>query len=728
MLTTTEPLKSALGGGGADDTSLAVPTDDTLRSGQRRVLDQVLTLKRSKSKQHGKNGTVSARTLSPTSPVSEFGSFKLSFAKANGTMSTVGSRASAGYSKSMKVQKSQTMSSKSSIGRHFSSAGAWEKQMSSSNWPSSPSELKPSRSDPSLAPSFSAVPNTAAVVKTNGQSYQSSFQSQKSMRTQVKRQSTYSVSNTNQMSVSKTGFVCPPSVQSQTDGKMGTIKISSKPEQSSVVNSTTSMLDLTLKEAVEYLSHSDENYQRCGATFIQHATFKEEHTKQEVLQLGGIPTLVSLLRSSNPAVGQAAAGALRNLVFKHPPNKQQVQQCGGIGKALQLLKETDSTETQKQITGLLWNLSSADELKAELIATALPALTENVLVPFTCWSDSTATNNIHPDVFYNATGCLRNLSCGKQKERQAMRECPGLIDSLMSYVQSCVAEETPDEKSVENCVCILHNLTYQLEAENPVCFEKYQPRTEAQLENKKSPPVGCFSPKSSKAQKQFSFDETRLIIDKTPTGLSWLFHPTAMQTYLSLLGMSQKDGTLEAACGALQNLTAGKGLGSSAMSQIMVQKLGALPHLSPLLTSPNPSLQKTAVSLLGNIARSSSSSVQSSMAKEVLPELSGLLSSSPKELGINDEAVSTACSTAQTLMVANPEASKRLITNELVSALADLTENGSFPKGSKAASLLLYTVWNEKSLQAALKKLGLEKSLFVNDKTTSVYKAAQVVE
>lgn len=42
------------------------------------------------------------------------------------------------------------------------------------------------------------------------------------------------------------------------------------------------MVDITLKEAVEYLSHSDENYQQCGATFIQHATFKEEHTKQEV--------------------------------------------------------------------------------------------------------------------------------------------------------------------------------------------------------------------------------------------------------------------------------------------------------------------------------------------------------------------------------------------------------------------------------------------------------------
>lgn len=43
------------------------------------------------------------------------------------------------------------MSNKSSIGRHYSSAGAWGQQMGSSNWPSSPNDLKPSRSDPSLA-------------------------------------------------------------------------------------------------------------------------------------------------------------------------------------------------------------------------------------------------------------------------------------------------------------------------------------------------------------------------------------------------------------------------------------------------------------------------------------------------------------------------------------------------------------------------------------------------
>lgn len=51
--------------------------------------------------------------------------------------------------------------------------------------------------------------------------------------------------------------------------------------------------------------------------------------------------------------------------------------------------------------------------------------------------------------------------------------------------------------------------------------------------------------------------------ESTPTGVKWLCHPKAMQTYLSLLGSSQKDATLEASCGALQNLTAGKGLVST---------------------------------------------------------------------------------------------------------------------------------------------------------------------
>uniref|UniRef100_UPI0037E8CDFC plakophilin-1 n=1 Tax=Semicossyphus pulcher TaxID=241346 RepID=UPI0037E8CDFC len=715
-----EPLRSATHIGSAEDTSLALPSDNKLRSGQQRVLDQVHTIKRSKSKQ-GRNGTLSPSptSLSPQPLTTyDFGSFKFAPSKVNGNYSRTNSSMSAGYNRVFNTQKSRTMSSKTLGSRHVSTPGLWEHQVSASTWPKSPNGLKPSRSDPALAPVFSPVP--APIMRAKGQT----VKSQQTLQTSGQRYSMHSMTNGIPLTNSQTRIVRPASAISQTEGKMGTLK-ATKLEQMSGVNSTVTMSDMTLREAVQFLSHPDVNYQQCGATFIQHTTYKEEQAKQEVYQLEGIPTLVTLLRSPHPAVSQAAAGALRNLVFKHHDNKLEVQRCGGIAKALQLLKETDSTDTQKQITGLLWNLSSADELKGELIMTALPALTENVVVPFTGWSESSTNNNVHPDVFHSATGCLRNLSCAQEKERQAMRECPGLIDSLMSYVQSCVAEENPDDKSVENCACILHNLTYQLEKESPQCFAKFQPPAGSQAESK-SPTIGCFSPRSSKVQKEFSFDVARgMLEDSTPSGVKWLCHPKAMQTYLSLLSSSKKDATLEACCGALQNLTASNGLGSSAMSQILVQKLGAMMHMSSLLKSPNRNLQKTALSLLGNMSRTSS--LQSSMAKQILPEITSLITS-PRERGNSDETIATACSTARNLMMADPEVSKKVISSELVTSLADLSENGSFPKGSKAASLLLYNLWNDKSLQGVVKKLGLGKSLFVNDNTSLAHRFAQVID
>lgn len=150
------------------------------------------------------------------------------------------------------------------------------------------------------------------------------------------------------------------------------------------------------------------------------------------------------------------------------------------------------------------------------------------------------------------------------------------------------------------------------------------------------------------------------------------------------------------------------------MTQILVQKLGAVAHVSSLLKSPNPRLQKTVMSLLSNMSRTSS--VQTSMGKEkyetmlyvhfagksvadinvevpyktdvlyasytvysarqVLPELTSLLSSNPREMGNADETMATVCNTVRTLMMADPETSKKIISKELVSSLADLSENG----------------------------------------------------
>lgn len=40
----------------------------------------------------------------------------------------------------------------------------------------------------------------------------------------------------------------------------------------------------------------------------------------------------------------------------------------------------------------------------------------------------------------------RNLSSAKQSNRQAMRKCRGLVDSLVSYVKDCVEADKPVDK------------------------------------------------------------------------------------------------------------------------------------------------------------------------------------------------------------------------------------------------------------------------------------------
>ncbi|KAJ8258073.1 hypothetical protein GJAV_G00192860 [Gymnothorax javanicus] len=503
---THEPLRSAMTIENVDDTSLAVPSDTTLRTGQQRVLNQVHTIKRRLSKKSG--------SLSPTSPkedseFSELRTFKFNPSKLNGAVfsrsNSTGTAArfqrSATY-----AQQSRTLSSRSLGWRQASASSQWDQQFggpppSNGYAIPAPGTLKPSRSDPALAP------QPTAVRAANRQSMQSRVSRASMYATTNEGSSNVFVTNTSQF------ITGPPRTARPSSAVSGEIKAAPALTTKSEVVGTAvtkgkdgaNIPNITMKEAVEYLSHTDESFQLCGASYIQHTTFKEDSAKQEVCQFNGIPALVNLLRSPNEQVQQTAAAALRNVVFRHAANKQEVQRSGGIAEALTLLRDTSSTETQKQLSGLLWNLSSADSLKPELIKTALPVLTENIVVPFTCWSDNSSTNNIDAEVFYNATGCLRNLSCAKEGERQAMRGCRGLIDSLVSYIQSCVAEDIPDDKSVENCTCILHNLTYQVETEAPEYFSKItsasQPRPRAPR-TRRSLQSAASAPRAAKWRKR----------------------------------------------------------------------------------------------------------------------------------------------------------------------------------------------------------------------------------
>ncbi|XP_043932481.1 plakophilin-1 [Protopterus annectens] len=469
------------------------------------------------------------------------------------------------------------------------------------------------------------------------------------------------------------------------------------------------MEELTIQKAIDLLESKNPEMQVKACSFIQHATFQDDRAKQEVYRCDGIPQLVRLLRSNFPEIQEVAMGALRNSVFKNADNKREIQKCNGIKEALNILGDKSSPELQKQITGFMWNLSSHDELKDELINKALPTLTNEVVIPYSRWSEDNkvSRNAIDPEVFFNTTGCLRNLSSAEQSGRQTIRNCRGLIDSLAYYVQSCVNANIPDEKSIENCVCVLHNLSYHVDTEVPNKYSQLG-MSRSTINTKDKSSTGCFSQKSTKIQDN-DFDLPVPEEDNNPKGANLLFHSDMIHTYLSLLRNSKNDSTLEACAGALQNLTASKGMMSNATSQIIGLKENGLPQISRLLQSGNTDVQKTATSLLCNMSRHKP--LHQVIASQALPTLSQLFSGAPKSSKGSDDILSSACYTMRNLMVSNPLIAKQNLNSGILTGLMAMCKNGYSPKASLAASTLLSDLWGMKEIQGLLKQQGINKNL-----------------
>ncbi|XP_029287845.1 plakophilin-1 isoform X2 [Cottoperca gobio] len=729
-MTSLHPLKSVISIGNANDTSLALPSPDRCRSGQQRVLEQVQTIRRSKSKSRLSNRTGST-SLSPTSPTYDSVFFEPS--KSQSSASNGGIFFENGFSKSVGKEKSinrhsVNINQGTSVNRNTGSTYQYERGYSLGSMAVGPNNT--SYSEPDMA-WHRSVPKRSAPsqrLPSNNVSYRqerASTQFMTSATSQHFPQPQVAMNGTLGLTKTSNQFICSQGEVTKSLSKPPVIETAVKIRGNSGSNENSGVADISMKEAVEYLSNEDATYQHCGASYIQHNTFID-NTKEEVLKLNGIQPLVDLLHSSSSQVNETASAALRNLSFKSNNNKEQIHRSGGITETVALLKDTDSVETQKQLTGLLWNLSSVDSLKPDLLKSALPVLMERVILPYTTGPDRTNSSTQDAEVFFNTTGCLRNLSSTKQSNRQSMRKCRGLVDSLVRYVRDCVEAGNPDDKSVENCVCILHNLTFQLEAEAPALFSRITALVKT-VNRSHSPsdggPISCFSPQSKSSELE-SFDFP-VVEDPQPNGAGWLIHSKTLQDYLSLLSTSQREETQEACCGALQNLTAQEGIVSGVMSQIIVQKLNGLQVIAPLLKSNKIEMQRNTVALVGNLTKNPN--LHSALAHKALPELLGILSAGTKEGNESDDTLSMACLTSNCLFKNKPEMGKHLLNDNLINSLNHLSKNTHFPKSSKAAALLLHNLWSEKDLQSFLKKQGMTKSSFVNDITAAAHKSVQVV-
>ncbi|XP_005570597.2 plakophilin-2 isoform X1 [Macaca fascicularis] len=484
-------------------------------------------------------------------------------------------------------------------------------------------------------------------------------------------------------------------------------------------------MEMTLERAVSMLDadHIPLSRISAAATFIQHECFQKSEARKRVNQLRGIPKLLQLLKVQNEDVQRSVCGALRNLVFEDNDNKLEVAELNGIPRLLQVLKQTRDLETKKQITGLLWNLSSNDKLKNLMITEALLTLTENIIIPFSGWPEGDypkANGLLDFDIFYNVTGCLRNMSSAGPDGRKAMRRCDGLIDSLVHYVRGTIADYQPDDKATENCVCILHNLSYQLEAELPEKYSQniYIQNRNIQTDNNKS--IGCFGSRSRKVKEQYQ-DMPMPEEKSNPKGVEWLWHSIVIRMYLSLIAKSVRNYTQEASLGALQNLTAGSGPMPTSVAQAVVQKENGLQHTRKMLHVGDLSVKKTAISLLRNLSRNLS--LQNEIAKETLPDLVSIIPDTVPSTDLLIETTASACYTLNNIIQNSYQNARDLLNTGGIQKIMTISAGDAYAsnKASKAASVLLYSLWAHTELHHAYKKAQFKKTDFVNSRTAKAY-------
>ncbi|KAM4616963.1 ARVCF delta catenin family member b isoform 2-T2 [Polymixia lowei] len=492
--------------------------------------------------------------------------------------------------------------------------------------------------------------------------------------------------------------------------------------------------DPDLPEVIAMLGHPIDPVKSNAAAYLQHLCYENDKIKKDVRQLKGIPVLVGLLDHPKSEVHRKACGALRNISYgKDHDNKVAIKNCDGIPALIRLLRKTNDMEVRELITGTLWNLSSYEPLKMVIINHGLQTMTNEVIIPHSGWEhepneDSKPRDAEWTTVFKNTSGCLRNVSSDGAEARRRLRECQGLVDALLHALQSAVGKKDMDNKSVENCVCIMRNLSYHVHKEVPGA-EKFQDPSALQApgsagpQRKKKDDAGCFGGKKAKGRKNGENDKNYDTLDlpkrtEPSKGFELLYQPEVVRLYLSLLTESQNYNTLEAAAGALQNLSAGQWTWSNYI-RATVRKEKGLPILVELLRSDSDKVVRAVAIALRNLSidRRNKDLIGSYAMRDLVSNLPSGQQRPAKNL--EEDTVVAILNTIHEIVTDSSENARSLIQAQAIEKLVAINRTSQSARETKAASHVLQTVWSYKDLRNALTKDGWNKSHFQPTVTTT---------
>ncbi|KAM4718145.1 catenin delta-2 isoform 3-T3 [Anableps anableps] len=507
--------------------------------------------------------------------------------------------------------------------------------------------------------------------------------------------------------------------------------------------------DPELPEVIQMLQHQFPSVQSNAAAYLQHLCFGDNKIKAEIRRQGGIQLLVDLLDHRMSEVHRSACGALRNLVYgkANDENKVTLKNCGGIPALVRLLRKTGDVEVRELVTGVLWNLSSCDALKMPIIQDALAVLTNSVIIPHSNWDSSPGHHDdrklhLHTSqVLRNATGCLRNVSSAGEEARRRMRECDGLTDALLYVIQISLGSSEIDSKTVENCVCILRNLSYRLAAETSHGQQGGLEELDGLLcdangcEGESS---GCWGKKKKKKKGAEQWDGVSPFPDtaEPPKGVQMLWHPTIVKPYLTLLSECSNPDTLEGAAGALQNLAAGSWKWSVYI-RAAVRKEKGLPILVELLRIDNDKVVCAVATALRNMALDirNKELIGKYAMRDLIHRLPGSSSSSNNNAtsigtsgntgtpskAMSDDTVTAICCALHEVITKNMENAKALRDAGGIEKLIGIARSKGdkhSAKVVKAASQVLSSMWQYRDLRSLYKKDGYSQHHFVGSAST----------
>ncbi|XP_055965019.1 catenin delta-2 isoform X6 [Sorex fumeus] len=519
--------------------------------------------------------------------------------------------------------------------------------------------------------------------------------------------------------------------------------------------------DPELPEVIQMLQHQFPSVQSNAAAYLQHLCFGDNKIKAEIRRQGGIQLLVDLLDHRMTEVHRSACGALRNLVYgkANDDNKIALKNCGGIPALVRLLRKTTDLEIRELVTGVLWNLSSCDALKMPIIQDTLAVLTNAVIIPHSGWEDPPLQDDrklqLHSSqVLRNATGCLRNVSSAGEEARRRMRECEGLTDALLYVIQSALGSSEIDSKTVENCVCILRNLSYRLAAETPQGQHTGTDELDGLLcgeaNGKDAESSGCWGKKKKKKKAQDQWDGVGPLPDcaEPPKGIQMLWHPSIVKPYLTLLSECSNADTLEGAAGALQNLAAGSWKGWAEDVAGMADALRSLPDGAPCLPQWSVYIRaavrkEKGLPILVELLRIDNDRVVCAVAtalrnmaldvrnKELIGKYAmrdlvhrlpgGNNSNNAGSKAMSDDTVTAVCCTLHEVITKNMENAKALRDAGGIEKLVGISKSKGdkhSPKVVKAASQVLNSMWQYRDLRSLYKKDGWSQYHFVASSST----------